>query len=97
MHHNQEVLVSEPHTDREVLAVPSECRGHESHYLIRPQGLEYGVSSAAMLGGVTVEQLRAAVDRYSARKTTVPGSYAHQHYLATGHTLSFGCCRGTAA
>lgn len=65
--------------------------------VIKPDGLERAVSLEASLEGVSLELLRAACDRYSARKTTVPGSYAYRHYLETGHTFGFGCCLGTEA
>lgn len=60
-----------------------------------PEGLEYAAFLPELEQGVTVEMLRAAVDRYSARRTTVTGSYAHRHYIETGHALKLGCCLGT--
>jgi len=62
---------------------------------VKPDGLERAVWYESSLEGVSVEQLREACARYAARKTTVPGSYAHRHFVETGHAFGFGCCLGT--
>ena len=80
--------------DREVLSLDDE-QGRT--VMVAPRGLEFGYQLGLMSSGVTLEQLRAACDRYSARKTTVPGSYANRHYVETGHAFGFGCCVRDAA
>jgi len=64
---------------------------------VSPEGLERAICLEDLPFNVTVQLLKEAVDRYSARKTSVPGSYAHKHYVETGHALRFGCCLDTEA